>query len=288
MNRIVPLKGEGKRKRKGDAVVVKAALAIAVILGLVLGCGMAAGMPGRAQNANSANPPVASQPSAQGQQKQPATPQQTTPQPAGPAPAGQPGSNSNPFPEDESTVPVLTTKETPDVTEGSAKRAPELGALFPAGDMDPVQSPDAAGGSEGPQEGFSSSGSGIDSLLPPPDADTGKKHGKGGEDDVPAVHHESAAEDESVGKYYLDNRDWRAALSRYESALVLDPDNPDVYWGLAESQRHLGQFADARANYLKVMEYDPDSKHAKEAKKALEEPELANAKAAQSAGSARQ
>ena len=88
----------------------------------------------------------------------------------------------------------------------------------------------------------------------------------------------TAAEDESVGKYYLDNKDWRAALSRYESAMVLDPDNPDVYWGMAESQRHLGQFAEARANYQKVMEYDPDSRHAKDAKKALQEPELANAK----------
>jgi tetratricopeptide (TPR) repeat protein len=110
------------------------------------------------------------------------------------------------------------------------------------------------------------------------DTDARKKHGKGVDDDIPAVHQESAAEDENVGKYYLDNKDWRAALSRYESALVLDPDNPDVYWGLAESQRHLGQFADARTNYLKVMEYDPGSRHAKDAKKALEEPELANAK----------
>ena len=60
--------------------------------------------------------------------------------------------------------------------------------------------------------------------------------------------------------------------------MVLDPDNPDVYWGLAEANRHLGNYAAARTNYLKVMEYDPDSKHAKEAKKALNEPELANAK----------
>ena len=70
-------------------------------------------------------------------------------------------------------------------------------------------------------------------------------------------HHETAAEDENVGSYYLENKDWKGALSRFQSALVLDPDNPDVYWGLAESERHLGDFADARANYQKVMEYDP-------------------------------
>ena len=93
-------------------------------------------------------------------------------------------------------------------------------------------------------------------------------------------HKETAQEDESVGSYYLDQKNWRAALSRYQSALVLDPENPDVYWGLAESQRHLGDMTRAKANYIKVMEYDPGSKHAKEAKKLLNEPEMANAPAA--------
>ncbi len=273
MDRIVPLKCE----EKDEAAVVKRALAVA----LVLGCGLAAGVSVRALAANPANPQ--NQPQAPAQ-NQPAAPAKTTQQPATPSPSG---ANSNPFPEDESTVPILPTKNTPDVPQGSLKNAPDgsaenWGALFPAGDMDPVQSPDNAPGEEGPPQGFSSSDSGVDSLLPPPGADTGagKRHGKGAGDDISTVPHESAAEDENVGKYYLDNKDWRAALSRYESALVLDPDNPDVYWGLAESQRHLGQFADARANYLKVMEYDPGSRHAKDAKKALEEPELANAKPA--------
>ncbi len=101
-------------------------------------------------------------------------------------------------------------------------------------------------------------------------------------------HHETAAEDESVGSYYLSNKDWKGALSRFQSALVLDPDNPDVYWGLAESERHTGDFADARANYLKVREYDPGSRHAKEAGKALEDPEIANAKPDASASPAPQ
>ncbi len=269
MDRIVPLKGE----RQDEAVVVKAALAIAAILGC--------SVPARTQAANSASPPAQSQSKTQ---KQPAAPQQSTPQPASSSPSG---SSANPFPEDESTVPVLPSANTPDVPQGNTKSAADQnlenwGTLFPAGDMDPVQSPDSSGGRAGPQPGFSSSDSGVDSLLPPTgpdsDTDTSKKHGRGADDGLPKVHHESAAEDENVGKYYLDNKDWRAALSRYESALVLDPDNPDVYWGLAESQRHLGRFAEARANYLKVMEYDPGSRHAKDAKKALEEPELANAK----------
>jgi tetratricopeptide (TPR) repeat protein len=196
-----------------------------------------------------------------------------------------PQSNGNAFPEDESTVPVLPSKNTPDVPPGSFEGAANGRAVLPAGDVDPVQSPDDSPENAGAEQGSSSSLAGIDSLLPgPDDEEPGKRGGRRG--DPTAEHHETAAEDESVGKYYLDNKNWRAALSRFQSAMVLDPDNPEVYWGLAESDYHLGKFADARANYQKVMEYDPDSKHAKEAKKTLSEPELANAKPSSAGNSA--
>jgi tetratricopeptide (TPR) repeat protein len=199
--------------------------------------------------------------------------------PAGnsPAPAQ---SNVNAFPEDESSVPVLPSKSTPDAGPGSFDGSVNGRAVLPAGDVDPVQSPDgssdAAGGAN---QSYSSSLSGMDSLVPGPDTEQPGKHGRN-QDDLAPEHHETAKEDESVGKYYLDSKDWRAAQSRYQSAMVLDPDNPDVYWGLAESARHLGDYAAARTYYLKVMEYDPGSRHAKDAKKTLEEPELANAKPA--------
>jgi tetratricopeptide (TPR) repeat protein len=146
-----------------------------------------------------------------------------------------------------------------------------------------VRSPeDEAAAAESSETTSSSSLAGLGDLLPPPDDDTqpGKRNRKGQE--IVPEHHETATEDVNVGNYYLDNKNWKGALSRFESALVLDPANPDVYWGLAESERHLGDFADARANYLKVTEYDPDSRHGKEARKALKDPEIANAKAASS------
>jgi len=40
------------------------------------------------------------------------------------------------------------------------------------------------------------------------------------------------------------------------------PGKPEVYWGLAEAQHHLGDFASAKANYLKLLDYDPDGPHA--------------------------
>ena len=186
------------------------------------------------------------------------------------APAG------NPFPEDENNVPVMPSRNAPDIPalDGAGLG---VGAAPPV-DSDPVRSPEE----EMPAEeqgsgGFSSSQTGIANITIPPPEPSGRKekNGRGADLSMPK---ETPKEDISVGNYYMDIKEWRGALSRFQSALVLDPENPDVYWGLAECQRHLGQFAAARENYLKVMEYDPDSRRAKQAKKALRDPELANAK----------
>jgi tetratricopeptide (TPR) repeat protein len=221
---------------------------------------------------------------------QPATSDQNQPgaggqnPPANSAPAQQPPrtttqTNSNPFPEDTTSVPIIPTHETTDLPPSAGGDAGNLGLPMPPDDADPMRSPeDAAAGAEPSDSSSSSSLSGLRDLSPPDDdtAQHGKHKGKG--DQVTPEHHETAAEDENVGNYYLENKDWKGALSRFQSALVLDPDNPDVYWGLAECERHTGDFADARANYQKVMEYDPGSHHAKEAGKALQDPEIANAK----------
>ena len=201
------------------------------------------------------------------------------PAPAQQPPRTNPQTNANPFPEDTTSVPVMPTRVSPDLAPGD-DHSPRARAPMPAEDADPVRSPeDAADAVDSSGSGSSSSLAGMGDLNPPDDDTTQPgRHKKKGEEVVPE-HHETAAEDESVGSYYLSNKNWKAALSRFQSALVLDPDNPDVYWGLAESERHTGDFADARANYLKVREYDPGSRHAKDAAKALADPEIANAKA---------
>jgi tetratricopeptide (TPR) repeat protein len=173
----------------------------------------------------------------------------------------------------------MPSRDNPDVPIPGSEASGRI--YLPEADFDPVRSPEDAGAAaESGESSSSSSLAGMRDLLPGPDDDTTEpgKHGKksGG---IEPEHQETAAEDENVGQYYLDNKDWKAAFSRFQSALVLDPDNPDVYWGLAESDRHLGNFADARANYQKVVDYDPDSRHGKDARKALKDPEIANAKA---------
>ena len=195
------------------------------------------------------------------------------------APQANPPAGANPFPEDTSSVPVLPSKGTPDLPPGTFGESESERFSLPGDDLDPVRSPDETGtASAGSQEMESTSDvKGLDSLLPGPgDDETGKRKKK--DDVIEGLPSETSKEDISVGKYYLDNKNWKAALSRFQSALVLAPDEPEVYWGLAESERHLGNFAEARANYLKVIEYDPDSTHAKDARKELKEPDLENAK----------
>lgn len=201
-------------------------------------------------------------------------------------PANKPKNSqeANPFPDDTNNVPVLPSANSP----GAAPSAPDdsnySNVPLPSGDADPVKSPDDGTPSNVVSGGSSSSDAGLDNLLKPPPDEQTDKHRKLSVPDQP--HPETAKEDESVGSYYLDQKNWKAALSRFESAVVLDPENPDVYWGLAEAQRHTGDYAGAKANYLKVMEYDPDSKHSKEAKKLLKEPEIESAKAVSAAAPA--
>jgi tetratricopeptide (TPR) repeat protein len=212
-----------------------------------------------------------SPPQSSGQNKTPANTQQ--------APAQKPSADSNPFPEDTTNIPVVPTNATPAAVPPPETTEDTATTSLLHEDTDPIKSPDdPVGGSSTSNSGFSSSLHGDDVKIPD-EPEKARKH----QTPTEPVHQESAKDDENVGAYYLDQKNWKAALSRFESALVLDPENPDVYWGMAEAQRQLGDYAGAKANYMKVMEYDPDSKHSKEAKKFLKQPEIANAPVARNA-----
>lgn len=206
-------------------------------------------------------------PAGEGQKPaEPEKPAATTPQPG-----------SNQFPEDTTSVPVIPSRTTPDTPRapGFSERDADSDSVrvpVASGDSDPIRSPDDPSPTYSGNEDESSSSSlkGIGDILPPPDSEEpGKKHKK------EPTHQEAAAEDISVGGYYLDKKNWRAALSRFQSAMVLDPENPDVYWGLAEAEHHLGDLGNARTHYEKVLDYDPDGPHAKQARKVLKDPAFA-------------
>lgn len=215
------------------------------------------------------------------QAQAPAGTDQANPSDSGQKPAGgAPQSSANPFPEDTTTVPVMPSKSTPALPEGTYDGAASAGVPLPGEDLDPVRSPDDPAPAAGDAQGTDSSSStqGLDRLLPPPDADQPDRKRKLAVKEP--THQEAASKDIEVGGYYLQTRNWKAALSRFESAMVLDPENPEVYWGLAEAQHHLGDYANARANYLKVLDYDPDGPHGKDARKELKDPAIAKAQTA--------
>jgi hypothetical protein len=228
-------------------------------IAFAVGCGLVA-----AWSLHSQSTPPGQQP------KPPASTQQ---------PAKKPPADANPFPEDTNNVPVVPTNGEPAAAPAPPPVEDEGSAVTTSllkSDSDPVHSPDDPDPeSAGANSGFSSSLSGSADINIPDEPKTGK-HKK---TDEPPIHQVTAKDDESVGEFELSRKNWKAALSRYQSALVTDPENPDVYWGIAESQRQLGDYTNAKANYLKVVEYDPDSKHGKEAKKLLKDPQLANAPA---------
>ena len=207
------------------------------------------------------------------------TPPAPQPKPPASQPAQKPGSESNPFPEDTTSIPVVPTNGEPAAAPAEAPSGEGAATTsLLKSDTDPVHGPDDPPPDASGDSGFSSSLAGANDVNIPDEPKTAGKHKRNGEPPE-VVHQETGKEDENVGDFELSRKNWKAALSRYESALVTDPENPDVYWGMAEAKRELGDYAKAKANYQKVIEYDPDSKHAKEAKKWLKGPQLANAPA---------
>ncbi len=250
------------------------------LLALGLGCSLAAAPGVCAQSARGGKADNSGQTQPASTRKSAQTP---APESAQKSSAAQSQAAANPFPTDLSTVPVIPTGNSPGMPAGSANGMGNGGFTLPDDDPDPVLSPDQAGAatSNGQGKGFSSSLSGLGPLLPGAEGNVPESGNEKNQDAAIAPLPQPTAEkDISVGNFYLDTHDWKGAYSRFQSALVLDPENPDVYWGLAECERHLGQYAAARANYLKVLDYDPGSKHAKQAAKALRDPEIANAKPA--------
>src|SRR5579872_1595392 len=112
-------------------------------------------------------------------QSTPAPNQQRPQQPAQQQPAQKP-TDSNPFPEDTTSVPVVPTTAEPAAAPAAASSAPDEPAVNTSllkSDTDPVHSPDDPVGDSG-SDGFSSSltGSGDVNI---PDEDAPAKHRRG-------------------------------------------------------------------------------------------------------------
>lgn len=78
-----------------------------------------------------------------------------------------------------------------------------------------------------------------------------------------------ADKDVEVGTWYLKLKNYRAALERFNDALVYKPNDAEATFGLAVTQEKLDLFGQARKSYSKYLEILPEGPRAKECQEAL-------------------
>jgi Tfp pilus assembly protein PilF len=78
-----------------------------------------------------------------------------------------------------------------------------------------------------------------------------------------------AEHDINVGETYLAGNNFESARERFEEALRLTPDNPLIWFRLAQSLQGVQRLDPARLYYKKYLEAQPKGKFAKNAKKAV-------------------
>ena len=78
-----------------------------------------------------------------------------------------------------------------------------------------------------------------------------------------------ATHDIDVGETYLAGNNFDSARQRFEEALRLTPDNPLIWFRLAQSLQGMQRLDPARLYYKKYLEAQPKGKFAKDAKKAV-------------------
>jgi tetratricopeptide (TPR) repeat protein len=96
-----------------------------------------------------------------------------------------------------------------------------------------------------------------------------------------------AAKDVEVGQYYLKRKNYRAALDRFNEALLYKPNDADGTFYLAQTQEKLELYALAYGNYSNYVKEFKEGPHLKDAQEAMKRlaPHLPKAEpGAQSAG----
>jgi tetratricopeptide (TPR) repeat protein len=97
---------------------------------------------------------------------------------------------------------------------------------------------------------------GQDKLPPPPP-----------EEEEPEHRHklQPAWKSVEIGDYYVIKKAYRAALSRYQDAVQVDPYYPRTYLGMGRVYDRLGLRQKALENYKKYLDLLPSAKDAEEA-----------------------
>ena len=110
----------------------------------------------------------------------------------------------------------------------------------------------------------------------PPDADVGEVH---------AWSPYRAVKDDEVGDYYFKEKNYKAALARYQDALDYKPHDALANFRMAQCYEKLNQPDQAIVHYHEYLRILPEGPYAKQAKKALEKLETAEKKTSSKAAS---
>ncbi len=201
----------------------------------------------------------------------PATGQEENPFPGLPQSGVQPGHPNlppaKPIPDSENPFPGEATGgngNSGSLAAASGARGSQMGGRGDDPDGDPVRTPDTAGLQT--EDGFSSSRTGLTHLPAEDDSD-----GQPGKSTKNKTREERIKEDRDVGNFYLDKHNWKAAQGRFSAAFLLDPEDIDSIWGLAEAERHLGMVPEAIRHYELFLSYDGEGPHGRAARKALDQ-----------------
>lgn len=170
-----------------------------------------------------------------------------------------------PFPGEE-TTPDVSAPEAPQPVRGATP-------ADASGFHDAGSSGSSSSGSSSSSSSSSSGASGDDPAEPSPyaDAPAPKRERKKLAKPVRQTPDEREVEDVQVAKFYMNDKNWRAAYLRGKDAVSLADDDPEAHMAVAEAARKLGKLDEAVAEYRKTLTLDPLPKPRKDAEKALKE-----------------
>jgi hypothetical protein len=113
----------------------------------------------------------------------------------------------------------------------------------------------------------------IDLSPPKNDAKLHPNSSTEPDDEIQEVHKwdpHRAAKDVEVGDWYYHQKNYPAAMSRYEEALEFKPNDAIATFHLAETEEKLQQLDDAREHYAAYLKILPEGPYSGPARKALE------------------
>jgi len=155
-----------------------------------------------------------------------------------------------------------------DAEQQSGKPSPADANPFPEAESRKAENAaNAAAPTKTTQPDYSSSRVDLKRFDENADRDTRISNGAGGYIHDPQL----AAQDDKVGKFYLQTGDYKGAYDRYKEATLVAPEDANAVFGLAESARGLHRTKEAVTNYTIYLDAFPDGKRAKDARKALAE-----------------